>query len=87
MVTVYQQSHVPMLQIQGTQIANKKIDTYPPLITINGDLALTLEAGANYTELGAKATEDEDGDLSDSILVTGEAITKIPRVYNIFYGL
>ena len=65
----------------------KKIDTDPPLITINGDLELTLEAGANYTELGAKATDNEDGDLSDSILVTGEVNTESPGVYKIFYGL
>ena len=65
----------------------KKIDTDPPLITINGDSELTLEAGANYTELGAKATDNEDGDLSGSILVTGEVNTKIPGVYKIFYGL
>ena len=48
---------------------------------------MTLEAGANYTELGAKATDNEDGDLSGSILVTGEVNTKIPGVYKIFYGL
>ena len=65
----------------------KKIDTDPPLITINGDSELTLEAGANYTELGANATDNEDGDLSGSILVTGEVNTKIPGVYKIFYGL
>ena len=65
----------------------KKIDTDPPLITINGDSELTLEAGANYTELGAKATDNEDGDLSGSIIVTGEVNTKIPGVFKIFYGL
>ena len=83
-------STIPRSDVTNPGDANskpKKIDTDPPLITINGDSELTLEAGVNYTELGAKATDNEDGDLSDSILVTGEVNTNSPGVYEIFYGL
>ena len=80
-------STIPRSDITNPGDANsipKKIDSDPPLITINGNSELTLETGANYTELGAKDTDNEDEDLSDSILVTGEVNTKIPGVYKIF---
>ena len=65
----------------------KKSDTDPPVITLNGNSELTLEAGSDYTELGAKATDSEDGDLSSSIQVTGEVDTKNPGTYEIFYDV
>lgn len=50
------------------------IDTAPPLITLVGDPEIRLEVGQNYTELGATAHDDEDGNLTPSIMISGDTI-------------
>ena len=60
-------STIPRSDVTNHWDANskpKKIDRDQPIFTINGNSELTLETGANYTELGAKATDDEDKDYT-----------------------
>ena len=42
-------------------------DTTPPTISLNGDAKLTIEAGSDYTELGATASDNVDGQVDVSI--------------------
>jgi hypothetical protein len=42
-------------------------DTVPPVITLNGDINLTLTQGQVYSELGATALDAVDGNVSVSI--------------------
>ena len=60
-------------------------DTTPPTITLNGDSALTLTLGDTYTEEGATATDDTDGDLTSSITVSGSVDTQTMGEHRITY--
>lgn len=45
-------------------------DTVPPVITLTGDAAVTVSLGAEYTDAGATAYDDQDGDITDRIVTT-----------------
>ena len=42
-------------------------DTTPPVLTLNGAVAMTINAGDIYTDLGATAVDDIDGDITPNI--------------------
>ncbi len=44
----------------------------PPVITLSGDNPLVLSCGDTYEEAGATATDDVDGDLTASIVISGQ---------------
>lgn len=46
-------------------------DTVPPVITLLGEAIVNLEAGDPYTDAGATALDDVDGDISGKITTTG----------------
>jgi len=47
-------------------------DVTPPVITLAGDDPLTLSCGDAYVEPGATATDDVDGDVTGSIVISGQ---------------
>ncbi|MBR9915766.1 MAG: DUF5011 domain-containing protein, partial [Algicola sp.] len=49
-------------------------DTEAPVITLNGASTINLNVGSTYTELGATATDNEDGDLTSSIVIGGDTV-------------
>ena len=62
-----------------------KADTTLPVITLNGNSTLTLKVGETYTELGAKATDNKDGDITSKILTAGTVNTAVAGTYTITY--
>ncbi len=56
-------------------------DIIPPVITLNGPPTVTIEVNEPYTDAGATALDNADGDISNSIQVTGIILTDIPGVY------
>lgn len=46
------------------------VDTVPPVLTLNGALVVTLECRDPYTDAGATADDDCDGDLTGNITAT-----------------
>ena len=46
------------------------IDTTPPVITRNGDAALTIVSGTTYTDAGATASDNIAGTITDSIITS-----------------
>lgn len=69
-----------------TKVVVKSIvstDKEPPVITLNGDLNITLYIGDEYTEEGATTTDNIDGDVSVSI--GGEVDTNTTGEYIIIY--
>ena len=64
---------------------NCKEKNNPPVITLNGSATITLKVGGKYTELGAKATDDKDGDLTSKIIITGTVNTAVAGTYTITY--
>ena len=49
-------------------------DTISPVITVTGDLEITLQTGDEYTDAGATAYDTCDGDLTGNIAVDGAAL-------------
>ena len=49
--------------VQGTRTVNV-IDTTPPVITLNGNAEITIQAGTSYVELGATATDNYDDETN-----------------------
>ena len=59
-----------------------------PVITIVGDAELQLNASETeeYTDDGAFCTDDEDGDLSENVTVSGQIVNmRVPGIYEIIY--
>lgn len=63
------------------------VDTTAPIITLLGDTTLTIERNNNYTEAGATATDNLDGDISASIVVTGSVNTNEIGTYDVTYNV
>ncbi|MCK9345340.1 MAG: DUF5011 domain-containing protein [Candidatus Pacebacteria bacterium] len=62
-------------------------DATPPVISINGANPQTIYVGSSYVELGATATDNVDGDISASIVITGTVNTSIVGVYAKYYNV
>jgi hypothetical protein len=61
------------------------VDTTAPQLSLVGETNITLEKGTNYTESGATATDNVDGDISASIVTTGSVNTELVGTYTINY--
>ena len=63
-------------------------DTTVPLLTLTGPPTVDLIKGDTYTDLGATAVDNIDGDLSSSIVVSGDAVNiEIEGIYVITYNV
>lgn len=62
-------------------------DTDPPVITLTGSPAVTLDCGTSYFDAGATATDSCDGDLTSMIQMTGAVDTNLPGVYTLVYNV
>lgn len=63
------------------------LDTTPPVITILGDNPATVECGTTYTDAGATAVDDRDGDITDLIVVTNNVNSSVPGDYTVAYDV
>ncbi|TSD02569.1 MAG: hypothetical protein Athens071416_626 [Parcubacteria group bacterium Athens0714_16] len=57
----------------------------PVLILTGGDLALNV--GDTYVEPGFTATDNEDGDITSSVVVSGSVNTSVAGVYTLTYNV
>ena len=62
-------------------------DTTPPVITVSGTNPLSITEGTAYTDAGATATDDVDGDVSANITTTGAVDVNTPATYTITYSV
>lgn len=60
-------------------------DVVAPTIYLNGKDTVWVAVGKNYTDLGASAIDDLDGNVSDKITVSGEVDTKTAGEYAVTY--
>ncbi|MBI5697062.1 MAG: DUF5011 domain-containing protein [Thaumarchaeota archaeon] len=66
--------------------SSAEISSGGPTITLNGVNPQTITAGSPYTELGATATDVEDGDITGSIVTDSSAVnTAVVGVYSVTY--
>lgn len=62
-------------------------DTTPPQIALFGDNPFQAEAGLPYSDPGATAFDDVDGDISANIVVTSNVDPSAPGNYSVFYNV
>ena len=62
-------------------------DTTAPVITLTGSAAVTVEVGGTYTEAGASASDNVDGDLTGSIVVGSTVDTTTVGSYTVTYNV
>ena len=62
-------------------------DTVPPEITLIGAATVTVQLGAIYTDAGATATDNVDGDITDRIEVDNPVDTGTAGTYTVSYGV
>jgi trimeric autotransporter adhesin len=62
-------------------------DTVAPQITILGDNPYTVGQGTIYTDPGATASDDQDGDISSLIVVTSNVNTTNTGTYQVKYNV
>ncbi len=56
-----------------------------PVITLKGDANITINVGDTYTEQGATAKDEKDGDISSKISMSGSVNTSKAGKYTITY--
>lgn len=61
------------------------VDTTPPKIKLNGASVISVITGNKYTEQGATATDNKDGDLSKDIKISGDVDTSKDGTYLVKY--
>jgi uncharacterized protein (DUF1800 family) len=59
----------------------------PPTITLIGDAVVDLEQGSAYTDAGATVTDNEDGDITSSIVVENPVDEEIVGTYLVTYNV
>ncbi len=66
-------------------IAN--IDTIVPIITLLGEEELNITRDTPYSEAGAEAFDDQDGNISENIIITGTVDTSVEGLYLVKYDV
>ena len=61
--------------------------SFPPVITLRGSNPLTLPVGTPYVEPGYTATDNEDGDLTANVVVTGSVNHNVLGSYVLLYNV
>jgi len=69
----------------ATQATVTVTDQAAPVMTLNGNISISLNVGDSYVEEGASAADNVDADLSNNIVITGSVNTLIPGLYNKTY--
>ncbi|MBU1958909.1 DUF5011 domain-containing protein [bacterium] len=70
-----------------TRTVNVVADTIAPSITLLGNTVVYLEKDTTYTDAGASANDNKDGDISANIITTGAVDTSTVGSYVITYNV
>ncbi len=63
-------------------------DTTPPVITLTGSNPQTIDQGTSYSELGATANDNVDGDITSSIVIDSSSVnTAVIGSYTVTYNV
>ena len=72
----------------GGGAAAPPLDTTPPVITLLGNNPQVITTGTAYTELGATAMDNVDGDISGSIMIDSSSVdTSTVGSYSVTYDV
>jgi len=78
----------PMLYVEytvGSNTVDTVADTTAPVITLNGTDAMTLNVGDTFSDPGATATDDVDGDITSAITTDANVDTSVAGSYLVTY--
>ena len=73
-------------QATATRTVNV-VDTTAPVITLTGDSQVNLEVGSTYTDAGATASDNYDGDISSQIVVVNNVDVNTLGSYTVTYSV
>jgi hypothetical protein len=62
-------------------------DTQPPVITLLGEATVTVEAGSSYTDAGATAEDNLDGDITSLLEIVTTVDIGSPGEYTVTYNV
>ena len=62
-------------------------DTTPPVITLTGDAIVSVEVGTSYTDAGATASDNIDGDITSNITTVNTVDTAVVASYTVTYNV
>jgi len=68
-------------------ITGAGVDTTAPVITLIGNATININVGATYTDAGATATDNIDGDITANIVTAGSVNTALEGTYTITYNV
>ncbi|MGV6830203.1 MAG: immunoglobulin-like domain-containing protein [bacterium] len=75
-------------EVTRTVIVTVPADTTPPVITLNGASTINLNVGDTYTEQGATATDNVDGDITADVVIGGDTVdTNSAGTYVVTYNV
>ncbi|NBJ69591.1 MULTISPECIES: DUF5011 domain-containing protein [Clostridia] len=77
----------PSDSLLATVQVEEAADATDPEISIIGDNPMHLKIGEPYTELGATASDNVDGDITDQITITGNVNTDVAGEYTVTYSV
>ena len=63
------------------------VDTTIPVITITGDATVTVQVGDTYSDEGATALDNYDGDITEDIVTVNNVDTDIVGAYTVTYNV
>lgn len=58
-----------------------------PIISLNGDSSVTINLGSTYSDQGATATDDEDGNITDRIVTVNNVDSSTAGTYSVTYNV
>jgi hypothetical protein len=62
-------------------------DAVPPVLALVGEANVTVPAGSVYTDSGANAEDNIDGDISTSVVASGVVDTAVVGSYTVTYNV
>jgi surface protein len=63
------------------------VDTTVPVITLEGESTVTLEVGTTYSDAGAIASDNYDGDITSNIVIVNNVDTSVVGTYTVTYNV
>jgi len=70
-----------------TAFQNGMVDNVPPVITLLGDSTVTINFGSVYTDAGATAHDNLEGDITSRIVTINSVNTSSPGTYSVVYNV
>ena len=78
---------IPLFILGVILISCNKPDTIQPVVTLLGDYEQFVSVNGTYVESGAIAMDNEDGDISSSVVITGSVNVNQTGEYKLFYDV